>query len=73
MPFQVFIFERAVFVKKSISFFGEEDLLKINNQYIQDSRKETHKEHSENQILECKIKMRQGNVNNNEFYVDINK
>ena len=27
----------------------------------------------QNQLFQCKIKMRQENVNNNEFYVDINK
>ena len=27
----------------------------------------------QNQIFECKIKMKQGNVNNNGFHVDINK
>ena len=27
----------------------------------------------QNEIFECKIKMTQGNVNNNVFYVDINK
>ena len=82
----------------------------INKQYIQDSRKERHKEHSENnneeikidkpeaaivysyaklsgvylieefslysyqnQIFECKIKNKQGHVNNSGFHVDINK
>ena len=27
----------------------------------------------QNQIFECKIKMKHGNVNNNGFHVDINK
>ena len=27
----------------------------------------------QNQIFECKIKFKQGNVNNNGFHVDINK
>ena len=82
----------------------------INKQYIQASRKERHKEHSENnneerkrdnpeaaivysysklsgidlieqfslysdqnQIFECKIQNKQGNVDNNGFHVDINK
>ena len=82
----------------------------INKQYIQDSRKERHKEHSENnneerkrdkpeaaivysyaelsgidqiekfslysdqnQIFECKKKIKQGSLDNNGFHVDINK
>ena len=82
----------------------------INKQHIQDSGKERHKEHSENnneerkrykpeaaivysyaklsgidlieqfslyldqnQIFECKIKIKQGSLDNNGFHVDINK
>ena len=90
--------------------FLRRNFIDINKQYIQDSRKERHKKHSEknheerkrdkpeavivymyaklsgidliekfslysfqNQIFKCKIKMKQGNVNNNGFHVDINK
>ena len=82
----------------------------ISTNNIQDSRKERHKEHSENnneerkrdnpeaaiafsyvklsgidliekfrlysgqnQIFECKIQIKQGNVDKNGFHVDINK
>ena len=91
-------------------FFWRRRFIVINKQYIQDSRKERYKEHSENnneerkrdkpeaaivysyaklsgidlierfslysdqnQIFECKIKIKQGRLDNNGFHGDINK